>query len=70
MTAETILFALLRAAVCDVAIDANVKDACTPQIMGMVYDLAVQHDLAHLIGWAVEKADLTESEELLNCESK
>ena len=50
MTPESILFALLRAAVCGEQVTEKVKAACTPEALEQVYILAAKHDLAHLPG--------------------
>ena len=50
MTPESILFALLRAAVCGEQVTEKVKAACTPEALEQVYILAVKHDLVHLPG--------------------
>ena len=64
MTTETVLFALLRAAVCGETLNNGIKEACTPEMLRSVYCLSSQHDLAHLAGYALEKLGLPDSQEL------
>ena len=58
MTAESILFALLRTAVCGEKRNYGVLVECTPEKLSEVYALANQHDLAHLAGYALEGVEL------------
>lgn len=67
MNAEKVLFALLQAVICGKAVDSDVKSACTPEMLDSVYTLASRHDLGHLVGQAVSKLDLPESEALAKC---
>lgn len=62
MTAESVLFALLRTAVCGEVLSQGTVDACTPEVLSEVYSLTSSHDLAHLAGHALENAKLP------NCE--
>jgi len=62
MTAEKVLFALLRAAVCQNMPDAQIASLCKPDVLADLYALAHKHDLAHLAGHALEKLSLPESE--------
>lgn len=64
MTPEKLLFALLRTAVCGDEPDQAIWEACTPEALKQVYDLARRHDLAHLVGYAVGNLALPDSEEL------
>lgn len=65
MNTETLLFALLRAAVCGETITDEVKNACTEENLIQVCALAQKHDLAHLIGYAVGNLGLPESDILM-----
>ena len=62
MTTESVLFALLRAAVCGEVLSEEVVAACTPSILSKVYHLAAKHDLAHLAAHALENLTLSENE--------
>lgn len=62
MTAESVLFALLRTAVCGEVLSEEVVAACTPSILSKVYYLAAKHDLAHLAAHALENLTLSENE--------
>lgn len=70
MTAEIILFSLIRAAVFGKAVDKKVLNACTPEMLESVYKLAKIHDVAHLVGLALDKLDLPDSEYLHKCRNK
>lgn len=67
MGVEAMLFALIRSIICGEVISEEVKNACTPENLEAVYALASKHDLAHLVGQAVSKLDLPESEILTKC---
>ena len=67
MDVQSVLFALLRTVVCGVPADDQLKAACTPDMLDQVYTLACHHDLAHLVGQAVSKLDLPESDALTKC---
>lgn len=67
MNVESLLFALLRIAVCGEPVTEVVESACTPEMLEQVYALASHHDLAHLVGQAVSKLELPESEVLTKC---
>ncbi len=67
MQASKVLFALLRAAVCGQPVSEDIKAACTAEMLESVYHLANRHDLAHLVGQAVSKMNLPESDILKNC---
>lgn len=67
MTPEKILFALLRNVICGGLLDEGIKAACTPEMLDRVYALAAKHDLAHLVGQAVSKLGLEESDALTKC---
>ena len=64
MTAESVLFALLRAAVCGEVLSEEVVAACTPSILSNVYHLASRHDLAHLAAHALENLALSDNDVL------
>lgn len=64
MRKETVLFALLRAAVCGQPVSEDIQAACTAPMLESVYDLSNSHDLAHLAGQALTKLDLPESQAL------
>lgn len=57
-----LLFAMLRSVICGEGMDNCIKAACTPELLQEVYTLAARHDLAHLVGQAVSKMDLPESQ--------
>ena len=67
MNTEQVLFALLRSVICGEKISESVIAACTPERLEGVYTLAAKHDLAHLVGQAVSKLPLPESETLTKC---
>lgn len=67
MNAEMVLFALLQAVICGKPVDSNIKTVCTPEMLDAVYTLASRHDLAHLVGQAVSKLGLPESQALTQC---
>lgn len=66
---EKVLFALLRSAICGAPVDNEIKAACTPEMLDAVYALAERHDLAHLVGQAVSKLKLPESEAGKKCKN-
>ncbi|MBO5339800.1 MAG: nucleotidyltransferase family protein [Oscillospiraceae bacterium] len=70
MGEEMMLFALIRAAISGVQPEDNIRVACTPEILEAVYALAVQHDLAHLVGQAVSGLELPECPALTKCKQK
>lgn len=61
MTPESILFALLRAAVCGEPVTEVMKAACTPEVLEQVYILAAKHDLAHLPGHVLGNLGMPDS---------
>lgn len=67
MNKEAVLFALIRSVICGEIVSEEIKTACTPELLENVYALASKHDLAHLVGQAVSKLDLPESESLTKC---
>ena len=67
MDTQSALFSLLRLAVCDDVPTEQLKTACTESMLEAVYALASRHDLAHLVGQAVSKLDLPDSEILSKC---
>lgn len=62
MNKEAVLFALIRSVICGETVSEEIKTACTPQLLEDVYTLASKHDLVHLVGQAVSKLDLPDSE--------
>lgn len=58
MNTETLLFALVRIAVCGEAVTESVKEACTDEMLQKVITLAIRYDLSHLVGLAVNKLGL------------
>ena len=67
MDKTQLLFALLRIAVCGEPVTDDIKTSCTPELLEQVYALAGHHDLAHLVGQAVSKLELPESEAVTKC---
>lgn len=67
MNTEAVLFALIRNVICGESISEEVKTACASPLLEDVYTLAARHDLAHLVGQAVSKLELPESETLTKC---
>ena len=61
------MFALIRNVICGETVSEEVKAACTTALLEDVYSLASKHDLAHLVGQAVSKLGLPESETLTKC---
>lgn len=70
MDAESVLFALLRMAVCGEQPSEEVKNACTPEMLDAVCALAAPHDLAHLVGQAASKLGLPQSDALETCKKR
>lgn len=64
METAAILFSLLRNVICGESIRENIIDACTPDKLEELYQLACKHDLAHLVAHALEKAVLPDCEAL------
>ena len=67
MSKESVLLELIRSVICGGTVSDETKTACTPDLLEAVYILAARHDLAHLVGQAVSKLDLPESETLTKC---
>lgn len=67
MNKQEILLALVRNVICGEALNDNLISACTPEMLGEVYELSVKHDLAHLVGQALSKAAVPASEALDKC---
>lgn len=67
MNTKQILFALTQNVIRGETVDDTVVSACTPEMLENVYKLAARYDLAHLIGQAVSKLDLPESEAKQKC---
>ena len=58
--------ATIRNVICGQTLSDEVISACTPEMLEEVYDLAVKHDLPHLVGQALGKV-LPESPALDRC---
>ena len=69
MDAKQLLFALLRNVICGEPLSDDAKNACTPETLERTYQLANHHDLAHLVGQALSKLELPESETGKKCKS-
>ena len=69
MDAKQLLFALLRNVICGESLSDDAKNACTPETLERTYQLANHHDLAHLVGQAISRLDLPESEAGKKCKS-
>ena len=67
MNKREILLALVRNTVCGQSLDENVIKSCTPEMLEEVRGLAYKHDLVHLVGQALSKANLPECEALSKC---
>lgn len=70
MTAEALLFSLIRAAFFGTPVEERVKAACTPELLEQVYPLAKSHDVAHLAGQALDKLGLPDSQPLTKFRNK
>lgn len=70
MTVESLLFTLLRAAVFNQPVSDKTIAACTPDMLAEVYRMAKMHDVAHLVGKALDGLDLPEGEALTKCRNK
>ena len=62
MDTTSLLFALLRHAVCGEELNNETRIACTPQNLTQVYALAKRHDLTHLVAYAVDGLDIGDSD--------
>ena len=67
MDRVTVLFPLIRSVICKETLSEAVVASCTPEMLESVYTLARNHDLAHLVGQAVSKLGLPDSEALKKC---
>ncbi len=67
MNQQQVLLQLLQIAVCGAQPDAQLKAACTPEMLEQVYTLAARHDLAHLVGQGASKLSLAQSDALQKC---
>lgn len=67
MNKQEIFLALIRNVICGETLSDNVISACTPEMLEEVYGLAGKHDLTHLVGQALSKQKLPESEALTKC---
>lgn len=70
MTAESVLFPLLRAALFNEPVEQKIINACTPELLDDLYKLADLHDVAHLVGQALEKLHLPDSHGLTCCRNR
>ena len=59
MKAQSVLFALLRAAICEQGVSEDTTHNCTPEMLEEVYALSHKHDLAHLVCHALEKLGIS-----------
>lgn len=62
MDTQSVLFGLLRVAVCGAAASEELKNACTPELLSAVCQVANRHDLTHLVGQAASKLGLPDCE--------
>ena len=69
MDRNAVLFALIRSVICKETLSENCIAACTAEMLESVYALADKHDLAHLVGQAVSKLGLADSEALTKCKN-
>lgn len=67
MDKAAVLFSLIRNVICGEVVSEEVKNACSSEMLEEVYTLAAKHDLAHLVGQAVSKLGLADSEILDKC---
>ena len=67
MNKEKLLLALVRNVICGETVSEETTAVCTPEMLDEVYALAHKHDLKHLVGQAVSKMTLPESETLNKC---
>ncbi len=67
MNQQRLLLQLLRVAVCGDAPTEELKNACTPEMLEQVYNIALRHDIAHLVGQGASKLSLPDSEPLQKC---
>lgn len=58
MTAETVMFSLLRAEVCGGTVTEEEKAALSEEMLTEIFKLVKKHDLAHLVGDALSKLGL------------
>ena len=69
MNHKELLFGFLRSVVCDGQITEEMKNACAEETLAEVYTLAAHHDLAHLVGQAISKLALPETEAAKKCKN-
>ncbi len=55
MQVREVLFALLRKEICGQAVSDEIKNALSEEMLSQLYTLSNRHDLAHIIGHALEK---------------
>ena len=70
MNTETLLFSLIRTAMFGEPVEDKIIKACTPEMLMDLYKLADHHDVAHLVGQALDKLGLPESEGLTRCRNR
>ncbi|MBE6807681.1 MAG: hypothetical protein E7527_06740 [Ruminococcaceae bacterium] len=70
MTSEALLFPLLRSALFGAPVENKIKQACTPEALEDLYHLADLHDVAHLVGQALDKLGLPDSPGLTRCRNR
>lgn len=64
MNIEQILFAILGHMVCGQPLNEDVKNALTPEKMSYLYSLSNGHDLAHIVGHALNKLGVLGEDEV------
>ena len=64
MHTEDVLFAVLRAAVCDRPLEEEIRNTLSGEMIAQVYDLSCKHDLAHLAGHVLGKERLLGEDEV------
>ena len=69
MNHKELLFGFLRSVVCGGQVTEEMKNACTEETLAQVYKLAAHHDLAHLVGQAISKLSIAESEGAKKCKN-
>lgn len=67
MNTEELLFVLLRVAVCGETVSEELHTACTDEMLYRVYTIAKRYDVAHLVGQALGKLPIDESEAKALC---
>lgn len=67
MDERELFFALLRIVICNDKAAEGLQSACTPENLEKVYTLAIEHDLAHLVGQAISLLAVPKSEAQAKC---